>query len=274
MSGGRRSGITLVELMAVSLLTAVTLAGVYQTLSVHRESYATAARAMEDRERLRTALGILGADVREIGAVGGLRIGGTDIAAAERDSITFRTPRKPGFLCDVAPQARRATAWIVGAPFVAGDRVLVFIDGDSLRHTDDRWDTATVTTATHAEDPDCTARWPVPLQEVALDGSGLTGLRAGSPIRSYEWVTYGLYPVSGSGWALGRRSASERPTYLVAGLAPPGEGLRFEYASPAGTATDDPGQVASVRITVRTAAVADAVSGSRELSARLVLRNN
>lgn len=271
----QQSGFTLVELLIVSVLTAVTLAGVYQTLMVQEKSYETAGLMIHDQESLRTALGILETELREIGAVGGADIGGSDIVVATRDSIVFRAHRKTGFLCRVSRAEKWAFVWTLGDPFEGGDPLLIFVDGDSLRHDDDRWDTTTVSGAGPKSDADCESVWPdAQLQELRLENQDLTGVRRGSPIRAFERVTYSLYQFGHLGWALGRNRDGERPTYLVGGLAAPGEGLQFEYYTSSGATTNDPDQVARIKITVRTDPGGNTNVESTAMTSNLFLRNN
>lgn len=271
-----QSGFTLVELMIVSLLTAVTLAGVYQTLMVQEESYAAASTMIGDQESVRTALGILESELREIGSIGGADIGGTDISAASAASITFRAQRKTAFLCKVSRAEKWAVVWTLGDPLEAGDPILLFVDGDSIRYADDKWDTTVVTNASAETDTDCSAYWPgVPLQLLKLDNQDLTGVAVGAPIRSYERVTYSVYDFGPLGWGLGRkRAGDERPSYLVGGLAPPGEGLELTYFTPTGAETTDPTQIARMRITVRTEPQGNTDVQPTEMTTSLYLRNN
>lgn len=270
----RRGGFTRVELLIVSLLSAIVLGGVYQTLMVRDRSYEAAGLMIHDRKSLRTALAILESELAEVSSIGGARIGHSDIRVAAPDSITFRTPRKTGFFCTLDRVEHRAIAWSVGDPFEAGDRVLLFVDNDSILYTDDRWDATTVTGASGVEDAGCTRLWDQPLQQLELDNQDMAGVQPLSPVRAFEYVTYSLRPLSSGEWALARRTEGDATLeYLVDGLAPPGQGLRFEYYTPAGTATNDPAQVEEIRITVRTDPGADAVQPA-EMALNLYLRNN
>lgn len=271
---GREAGFTRVELLVVSLLSAVVLAGVYRTLVVQERSYEAAGLMIHDRESLRTALGILESELAEVSSIGGARIGHSDVRVAASDSITFRAPRKTGFFCTLDRAAHRTVVWSAGEAFEAGDRVLLFVDNDSILYTDDRWDTTTVAAASNVEDAGCTALWDQPLQYLELDDQDLAGIQPLSPVRAFEYVTYSLRPLPSGEWALARRTEGDATLdYLVDGLAPPGQGLRFEYYTPAGTPTNDPAQIEEIRITVRTDPGADAVQ-TTEMALNLYLRNN
>ena len=272
----RQAGFTLVELMVVALLTAVTLAGVYQTLMVQEQSYEAASLMIHDQETVRTALGILEAELREVGSIGGAAIGGTDIETAAPGAITFRAHRKTAFLCKVSRAEKWAIVWVLGDPLEQGDPLLLFADVDDVRYVDDRWDTTTVTGAQSTTDSDCENYWPgVPVQLIRLDNQDLTDVVPGAPMRSYEWVTYSLYEFGHLGWGLGRlRQGDESPAYLVGGLAPPGQGLELTYFTPTGVETTDPTQVARMRITVRTDPTGKTNVQPTAMTTNLYLRNN
>ena len=270
----RRSGFTLAELLVVSVLTAVTLAGVYQTLMVQEKSYEAAGHMIKDQESLRTALGILESELREIGSIGGSDIAGTDIDIAADDSIRFRAHRKTAFVCRISRSERWAVVWVLGDLIEAGDPIMVFVDNDSIQTSDDRWDTTTVTSVQDDSDTGCTGYWNTPLQRIKLDNQDLTGVRAGSPIRSYEWVTYSLYDFGPLGWGLGRNQPNSTPRYLVGGLAEPGQGLQFTYYDPTGAETNAVDRVARIRVTVKTDPEGNTSVEPTTMTSHLYLRNN
>lgn len=271
----RQAGFTLVELLVVTVLTALVLGGVYQTLIVQEKTYEAAGLLIHDQESLRTALGILESELREVGSIGGTDIGGSDIGVATADSVTFRAHRKTGFICKLSRNEKWAIVWTLGDPFESGDPLLLFVDNDSIRYADDRWDTTAVTNVTTTEDSDCTNYWPdAPLQLLKMENHDLTGVRVGGPLRSYEWVTYGLYEFGPMGWGLGRTRENQRPAYLVGGLAGPGEGLRFRYFTPTGAETNDPTQVSRVQITVQSDPPGNTDVTAAQMTTNLFLRNN
>lgn len=270
----QQSGVTLVELLVVSVLTGIVLAGVYQTLMVQEKSYEAAGLLIHDRETLRTALGILESELSEVSTIGGASIGHSDILVATSDSITFRAPRKTGFFCKLDRGDRWAITWSVSDDFETGDRILLFVDNDSILYTDDRWDTTTITNASSTTDSDCSTLWDQPLQYLKLDHQDMTGVQPFAPIRAYEQVTYSLRQLPSGRWALARRTQGDAtPDYLVDGLAPPGQGLRFGYLTAGGFATTNPTQIAEIRITVRTDPQTNAVQPA-EMATNLYLRNN
>lgn len=276
MMRAQRSGFTLVELLIVSVLTAITLAGVYQALLVQEKSYEAAALMIHDQESLRVALGILESELREVGSIGGADIGGSDITLAASDSITFRAHRKTGFICKMSRNDKWAVTWVLGDGFEAGDPLLLFVDGDSVRYADDKWDTTTVTSAQSTTDTDCSNFWSgIPLQLLKLENHDLAGVAVGAPMRAYEWVTYHLHNFGPLGWGLARsRDGDEGPAYLVGGLAEPGTGLVFEYFTPAGSGTTNVDSIARLRITVTTKPETNTSVEAASMTTNLFLRNN
>lgn len=271
----QRSGFTLVELLVVSVLTGVALVGIYRTLLTQEKTYEVATQKIRGQESLRTAVGILESELREVGSIGGTLIGGSDIAIASPDSVVFRAQRKTGFICKLSRNDKWVLVWNMGDPFEANDRVLLFVDGDSIRYTDDRWDSTQVSSVTASSDTDCASYWPGrTLQVLKLDNQDMTGVQPGSPVRSYQWMTYGLYDFGPLGWGLGRRQGTSRPDYLVGGLQGPGVGLQLDYFTPAGTATNDPTAISRLRITVRTDPEGNTGVQSESLVSNLFLRNN
>ena len=270
----RQPGFTLLEILMVTVLAAITLAAVYETLTVQERTSRMIGAVGEDRTSLRTALGLLESELREAGTIGDSAIGGSDLRVASSDSVVFRAQRKVGFVCSVSPSGQWLLLHSPGEPFQAGDSLLVFVDGDSLRYQDDRWSVGSVSSATPASDAECEAHWPgAPLRKVQIDDLDLTGVRVGAPIRSFEWVTYGLYDFGDRGWGLGRHRENEDAALLVGGLAGPGRGLVFEYFDLRGQPTRDVSAVARMRIGMRTdSASSDAPAAN--LSTTLFLRNN
>lgn len=273
----RRAGFTMVELLIVMVLLAITLGAVYRTLWMQEESYRTGGAIIRGQETLRTALGILESELREVSTMGA-GIGGTDIRVAAPDSVVFRAQRKVSFICDMS----RNEKWIVtaseGDPIAPGDSLLMFVDGDSLRWQDDAWVQSAAADAAASASAACAARFPgMSVQTVKLPtAQDLSGVRLYSPVRTFDWVTYTLasYPEP-HGWSLVRRTHRDNKTaFLLGGLAPPGQGLRFEYFDPAGNSTLTPSQVARMRIGVTVEAPDRVDLADQSLTTNLYLRNN
>jgi prepilin-type N-terminal cleavage/methylation domain-containing protein len=273
----RRDGFTLVELMVVTLLLALVLGAVYRTLTVQEETYRAGGAVIQGQETLRTALGILESELREVSTTGS-DIGGPDIRAADPDSVVFRAARKVSFICDIS----RNEKWIVtaseGDPIARGDSLLIFVDGDSLRWQDDAWDPSLASDVATTSSSACAARFPgLAVQTVKLPvAQDLSGVRLYSPVRTFDWVTYTLQRYARPlDWSLVRRTPKDGKTvFLLGGLAPPGEGLRFEYFDELGNPTSVGSEVARMRIGVTVAERARAHMPAQSLTTNLYLRNN
>ena len=278
----RRPGFTITELLIVVVLTGVTLAAVYQTLMVQEKSYRAGGAIIRDQDALRTAIGILESELREVSTIGST-IGGSDIRVAATDSVVFRAQRKIAFTCDLS----RNDKWLIvatqGDLFVPGDSLLLFVDGDSLKYQDDLWRAASVETVQSTTNADCAARFPgYPVQQLRVGSSSLvgsllvndlTGVRKWAPVRSFEWVTYGIYNFGHLGWSLGRHGQGESAKYLVGGLAPRGEGLRFRYYNTAGSFATGVTDIARIRVNMTTDPTSQGATPST-MTTNLYLRNN
>lgn len=257
-----RRGTLLLELLAVTVLGALVLVATYRALVA--KDLTGDGGGSPGEAALDGALAVLEADLREAASAGDAAIGGSDIRAASAGSLTFRAQRKIGFVCS-QPAAGAVVVRSAGEPFAPGDRLLMFVESDSLDFRDDRWDTTSVATAVPVEDPVCD-------QRLALDPGDLAGVAPGAPVRSYEWVRYGIFHLGENGWALGREAADGSVAMIAAGLAGPGEGLVFEYLDAAGEPTADVSRISRVRATLRSASRPDATVLER--STNIYLRNN
>lgn len=270
----RRAGFTLVELMIVSVIAALMMAAVYETLIVQEKAYEAGGLMMQDQETLRTALGVLESELREVGSIGDSAIGGSDFAVASADSVVFRAQRKIGFVCSLSRNEKWMITAALGDAFAANDPLLVYVDNDSTTHRDDEWNTALVSSVSASTDAACQTQWPGrPVQLIKVGNHDMAGVMPGGPIRSYQWVTYSLYEFPKSGWSLGRRAGDGPPRFLVGGLAPPRTGLRFTFFNPAGAQTVDPADISRLRISVTTDPPGTRVDPTT-LSTNLYLRNN
>ena len=271
----RRAGFTLVEFMIVAVLTAIVLGGIYQTLASQERTYMTARVMIQDQEALRTAMGILESELREISSIGGVDIGGSDLLALSSDSIVIRAHRKTAFLCAPDPSNQRGTFWVLGDPFEDGDSVFLFVDNQASTHTDDRWDTTVVSSVGSIDDAQCDSVWSAPPQQrIRMDNQSFTGVVAGAPIRAYQTITYGLYDFGPLGYGLGRRRGGNSPTYLVGGLAGRGSGLQFTFYKPSGFTTLNPDSVSRIQVTIRTAPAEGTGVDPDSMTSTLYLRNN
>lgn len=246
----RRPGFTLVEFLVVAVLGTLVIGGLYQTLIAQERSYRVSSGMMQNQDAVRTAIGILESELREVGALGGVSRGGSDILVAAPDSVVFRAQRNLAVVCQAHPSDKMVYAAVIGDGMRAADTVM--IHASQL----DRWEIAAVDNVTSGSSecaafPELSAAANM-VQRMKFVSHGLGGVVPGSPIRSMQTLTYGLYDFGPAGWGLGRREPLGAPQRVVTGLAGPGEGLRFDYFRQDGTVASDTSQIASIRVTVRT----------------------
>ncbi len=272
----RRDGFTLIEVMIVAVLLAATLGAVYQALNVQELSYKTGSTMIRGQESMRTGLGILESELRELSTTGA-DIGGVDIRVAAADSVIFRAQRKLGFVCAIALSDNKVTLAVMGDGFVRYDSVLVFVDGDSLRSSDDAWVTSQVQDAATDVNTACATRFPgLPIQTLHVGAGILDGVKLHSPVRAFQWVLYGIreFPKP-QGWSLARRLGDADATdYLVGGLAPPPNGVHFEYFDADGNTTANPSEITRMRIGMQVLDNGGGAGEPQALTTNLFFRNN
>lgn len=221
----RAQGFTMIELLIVTLLSAVVMGAVYQTLTVQLRSNRQVNAVVNTQQTIRTAVQILQAELREVGGRAG------DVLAAGPDTLTVRSLRKVGFACDSASGSTIGT-WTIGDAFANKDSLLVYTTRNPGMADD------TLRIAYVNSDPSasaCTGN-PVPAgmpwdslkvsrQTLSLNmGSGaITDISRGDPIRSFRHVTYGIF-YRGDRYVLGRRVGSDSVVTLIGPLAPPDSG--------------------------------------------------
>ncbi len=130
----RNDGFTLVEILIVTLLSAVVMGSIHQMIIMQdrttREQYAI----VETQQNTRNALAVVTADLKEISAADG------DVIYADSMDLQFRALRKAGLACNKEPGNNTIDVAELGAPFVQGDQVLLFADGTNPASSlDDTW---------------------------------------------------------------------------------------------------------------------------------------
>jgi prepilin-type N-terminal cleavage/methylation domain-containing protein len=227
-------GYTLVELLVVVVLAGVVAAVVCRSLQSNQRFYRSQSQVLDVEEGLRAIAQLVPAELRELNA------GGGDVIAMGRDSITLRAMRSLGVIC--APPAASTGTVIVADSLTFGwravdpsrDRALVFRDGSEDSADDDRWLELGVAGVSAGACGDgsggTTLRLTGPTSE-------LDSVSAGSPLRTYERVTYRLYTdEQGLSW-LGERGYSDGGWSALSPVAGPlrrAGGLSFDYYDSAG----------------------------------------
>ncbi len=261
-------GFTLVELVVVVVLAAVALGAVGMLLASNQRFYRSESQILDVEEGLRAVAQLVPGELRELSAKGG------DILGMGRDSVTIRAMRSLAVLC-ATPNAGAGSvvvsdsltfAWRAVDP--ARDRALVFRDGDPSSGDDDRWLDFGIAGLGGATCDDGSSGTTLRLVGPTSD---LDGVSAGSPLRTYERVTYRLYADDqGLSW-LGERGYSEGGWSALSPVAGPLRrvgGLSFDYYDSAGAFTTDPAQVVRIGVVARGLSAAPIAEPGRTTSGR------
>jgi prepilin-type N-terminal cleavage/methylation domain-containing protein len=288
-----RPAFTLVELLVVMVVGAVVLGAAVQSLVLQERANRTTNEVIRGQDALRSALGIMEGELREVATMGGNPVIGVgDLVVATPDSLVVRAPRVLGFVCTPDAPGQRLVTWSLGLDrFDASGGILIFQDNITSTGTDDRWLAANVTSVETSSIacPPRPGTNPVAHQRVTIgtleggtnvNSQFLEGVHPGAPVRGFQRVTYGLYSFAGE-WGLGRRVPGpdgDALNPLVVGLAGPGSGLVFTYLDSHGNPiTADPipvATVASVRVTARTQPRPGSGAAPVDLATRIYFRNN
>jgi prepilin-type N-terminal cleavage/methylation domain-containing protein len=244
----RRAGFTLVELIVVATVAGVILTGVMRILISTQEVYTAQAARMESQQAVRSGLGLLYGELREVSATGG------DLLDLGENQTTIRVMRTVGVACAVNYGAvNTVTAMQVGRWFRDGDSVFVFAENAPSRSSDDRWIQGQIGVV------DTTAICPGGARGQILTFPDMgavmaaDSVRPGALVRAFEHVTYGLFERTGQGWFLGQRRPGGTWEPLVGPFqAPDGSSRLFRYLDAAGTATATAANVRQVEFSLRT----------------------
>ena len=243
-------GFTLVELLVVVVLAGVVMGAVCRLLLANQRFYRSQAQVLDVEEGLRAVSQLVPAELRELSARGG------DLIAMGPDSITVRAMRGLAVIC-APPDAGAVVVadsltfgWRAVDP--ARDRVLVFRDGDPDTADDDRWlDLGVSSAGGHTT---CRGGSPGTVWRLSGTAADLDGVSEGSPLRTYERVTYRLYSDDqGLSW-LGERGFSDGGWSALSPVAGPlrrGDGLSLRYYDSAGAPTAVPAAVVRIGLVAR-----------------------
>ena len=246
-----RSGFTIVEILAALVVSLVIVAGVYQLLIGQNHLYMKQNAIMDVRSSLRATASLLAWEFRQASAAD------SDLYAIADNSVTLRSIRGSGFICDTHPSLPRVGVWGATGDFetTAVDSALVFAIG-AKGLQDDSWHVWALTaklTPSGGGVPTCDSWSGTPATDLVLAYVGSTdSLHTGAPIRMFRKTEYGLYE-DGGRWWLGRKVGNAASFEKLNGplLQPADSGLVFIYYDADGNATADRAQVAMVDIVLR-----------------------
>ena len=231
-----REGFTMVELLLVMVLGLVLLGAVYDNMTRQEQAFGLFTAVANSQHDARTGMDLLTSEFRELSPSGG------DLLMATRDSIRIRALRKFGVICITDKNNKRFGVGTYGVTkFAAGDSVVIYVDQDSLKATDDIWQTAQVSAASGMLTCGTTLGLSLgilspnaKLQLITIGGSGLRfdSIFPGAPIRSFETLTYRVADIGGEPWV--QRVHGDTITPLI-GPVDPTTGFRVSYFDTLGT---------------------------------------
>ena len=239
----RRDGFTIIELLLVLLLGSLLLGGVYDTMTRQEKAYGTFNARAGTQQDTRIGMDLLSAELRELNVAGDTAGDNGDLLMATPDSIRIRAMRKFGIVCHTDQPGQRFIVATEGATtFSANDSILVYVDRDSLRASDDTWRRSKLTgvsaslgcglsafgLAQALLSPDATR------QQLQVTGGSLplAQIYPGAPIRSFETLTYRVAGVGSRPWVVRVQADTIMP--LFGPVAADG-GFRLAYFDTAGT---------------------------------------
>ncbi len=257
----RARGFTLIEMLIVTLLSAIVMGAVYQTLTVQLRSNRQVNAVVGTQQTIRTGVQILQSELREVGGRAG------DIRAAAPESLRVRALRKAGFVCVIPnPAGTSVVVHTVGDPFADKDSLLFYASRAGGPEDDTvRVSYVNGTPSAAAGCPKLTGmpwdslRANVETLNLSLSSAPqlLNETKPGDPIRSYQTITYGIFQKGGS-WVLGRRVAGDSVVTLIGPLASPASGgLVLTYLDtknnviPAGSLAALRDSIARVRVSIK-----------------------
>jgi len=255
------TGVTLLELLAALLVSAVVLAGAYRVLLTARRFVMVQSATLEVHQSIRAASQVLTAELRELDP------GGGDIVALGPDSISIRAMRGLAVTC--APATSSSGSVVVRDRLSFGyravdpgrDRALILMPSGGSGG--DTWLDLGISSVSPGAACDDGANGT----RLALVGGGgqVAAVAAGSPVRTYERLVYRLYADESDTWWLGVRGWTGGSWAAISPIAGPlrrGTGLAFSYLDSLGAATTNPAQVARMAFTLRAVSSAVVATGA------------
>jgi hypothetical protein len=239
-----RWGLTAIEVLIVLGLLSLVLASTTAILMSQQRFYSRNADVAATRNAARTAAALLTAELRGVNPSGG------GLYGFAPDSVAIRSTTGIGIVCGFSGSTLvlRRVSGVFGD--LQTDSVLLFVEHEPDRASDDEWVVARIEATRPTTTPDCTDGAP-PDNALTLDRE-VGGVRVGSPIRAFRPYVYRLYTGSDGRWWLGQRLRGGRIQPVTGPFAPPAQyGLRMEYITRLGAAALDPTAVALVRLSMK-----------------------
>jgi prepilin-type N-terminal cleavage/methylation domain-containing protein len=261
-----RLGLTLIELLVAMVLFGIVSLGIYRVLVNNQRVYQAQTQRIDLQQNIRAAVSILPAELREIDATDG------DIIAMGANTITVRTMRQLGFLCNTPVLGIGSPVLVIrNRPFfsvrdfnITNDSILVYYEGGQQSRSDDSWIPGRITAIAPGVCTDGTVgrtlttalafgtvaapTGTLPATYVQLQQTGR--IQIGAPVRGFEVVTYRAYQAADSKWYVGLQSG------LSGGMQPLigpilANGLTFTYRDSLGAVTAVPARVATIEVRLK-----------------------
>jgi len=249
------SGFTLVELLIVTLLGTLVIMATLTILVSNQQTLTAVATKIRGHRTLRSGMGILAGELREISPATG------DLLAMGDDSVEVRVTRSFGLVCAITGGPNpQYTVKTVGEPFAPNDSIFLLAANDPVTLADDVWKlgvVSTIVTTTTCNGSDTAQVLRIGGMTV---GPPPDSISVGAPMRSFLHYIYGLFMIDGQAF-LARELSGLHVTSSSTAAAMVGPLLRvpgaptFTYWDPFGNVAIVPSQVARIRMVLRTSAV-------------------
>ncbi len=250
----RSRGFTLVELLIVTILGSLVIMATLTILVSNQHTLTAAAAKIRGQRTLRSGMGIIAGELREISPATG------DLVAMGDDSVEVRVTRSFGLVCAMTGGVNpRLTVKTVGEPFARNDSIFLLAANNSLTLPDDVWKLGTV--ANVLSTTTCNGSDTAQVLTVGgiTFGSPPDSVSVGAPVRSFLHYIYGLFMIDGQTFVARELSGltvtgSSTAAAMVGPLRRVPGAPTFTYWDAAGTAAIVPSQVARIRLVLRTTA--------------------
>jgi prepilin-type N-terminal cleavage/methylation domain-containing protein len=269
-----RKGFSLVEMLVVTVLGSLVLLATYNVLITNQRTYTVNAANIQGQQTVRAAMELLFSELREISPAGG------DLLRMREDSVTIRVMRSAGIVCDSVPLGQSGLSsnppWKVvslGDTVATGDSAWVFAEKNPQVTADDTWFPVAVTVRN--DDATCGGRPGQALRFVGPTMLAADTPTIGSLVRTYQTFTYGLGVYNGDPYLI-RALEPGGATVPLVGPLRAATGVHFQYLDADGNATNVPGDVRQMVVTLRTRHDARDAAGQQitdSLTTRIYTRN-